>query len=110
MRPAATWASYVERPRSFYNDDVIDAAGKALMPVLDSLLRAGATLREPATIGAIRRAAAAGPVLYGARRAHGARTWVIVARTSAEAIPLVERMVALERDADGVVGPPPVLQ
>lgn len=208
VRPVATWAAYVQRPRSFYDDDVIDAAGKALMPVLDSLLRAGATLREPATVDAIRRAvvtamgprllgprallhdvwgfidddvaepfevsralqrglragnfslgvdstggmpretlqrdplvgavvvapasalarlaergafrasevaamrraAAAGPVLYGARRANGARTWVIVARTSAEAIPLVERMVALERDADGVVGPPPAMQ
>lgn len=204
VRPAATWASYVERPRSFYDDDVIDAAGKALMPVLDSLLRAGATLREPAAVAAIRgalvaamgprllsprallhdvwgfiddgvaepfevsralqrglragnyslsvdstggmptevlrrdpwigavvvapadamarlaargafrasevaairRAAATRPVLYGARRANGARTWVIAARSAAEARPLVERLAALARDADGVVPAP----
>ncbi|GLC25676.1 hypothetical protein [Roseisolibacter agri] len=204
VRPVATWAAYVERPLSFYNDDVIDVAGKALMPVLDSLLRAGATLREPATldairravatamgprllsprallhdvwgfvddgvaepfavtralqrglragnfslgvdstggmptetlardpwigavvvappralttlaargafraseVAAIRRAAAAGPVLYGARRANGARTWVVVARSSKEALPLVERMIALDRDVDGVVRVP----
>jgi hypothetical protein len=201
LRPTAQFAAYAERPRSFYNDDVIDAAGKALLPVLDSLLRAGATLREPATLQAIqralatamgpgllrprallhdlwgfvdervaeprevaralqrelnvgnysvamdsaggmpretlqrdawigavvvapaaslarlaargafearevaamRRAAAAGPVLYGARRANGARTWVIVARSAREAGPLVARLAALERDADGVV-------
>jgi hypothetical protein len=201
LQPAARWASYAERPRSFYDDDLIDAAGKALMPALDSLLRAGATLRDPAAlaairgalagalgegltrpyallhdvwgfvdervadpravaraiqlglragnfsvaidsaggvpsealardpwvgavvvappaslatiaargafradqVGAIRRAAAGGPVLYGARRANGARTWVVVARSSAEAKPLVERLAALPRDRDGPV-------
>jgi hypothetical protein len=201
LRPTAQWAAYAERPRSFYNDDVIDAAGKALLPTVDSLLRAGATLREPATLAAIqrtlatamgpgllrprallhdlwgfidervaepreivralqvglnagnyslsidsagamptaalqrdpwvgavvvapagslarlaargafdarelpamRRAASAGPVLYGARRANGARTWVVVARSGAEARPLVQRLAALERDVDGVV-------
>jgi hypothetical protein len=42
-------------------------------------------------------------VLYGARRANGARTWVVVARSSAEAKPLVERLAALPRDRDGPV-------
>jgi hypothetical protein len=42
-------------------------------------------------------------VLYGARRANGARTWVVVARSSAEAAPLIERLGALDRDMDGVV-------
>jgi hypothetical protein len=41
-------------------------------------------------------------VLYGARRANGARTWVVVARSSAEAKPLLERLVALPEDRDGV--------
>ena len=68
---------------------------------------AGRGAFRAAEVAAIRRAAAAGPVLYGARRANGARTWLIVARSSAEAIPLVERLAALERDADGVVGPSP---
>ncbi|MDF1504078.1 hypothetical protein [Roseisolibacter sp. H3M3-2] len=201
VRPAARWAAYAAQPRSFYNDDAIDVAGKALMPVLDSLLRAGATLRDPAAlaavrvalrdamgdgltrpyallhdvwgfvdervaepfavtrrlqgalragnfslsvdsagamptaplardpwvgavviapasslpplaargafrpaeVAAIRRAAAAGPVLYGARRANGARTWVVVASSATEAMPLIDRLVALPRDLDGPV-------
>jgi hypothetical protein len=200
LRPADRWTAYAERPLSFYNDSIIDAAGKALLPTLDSLLLAGARLRDPRTlvalrrtlesamgqrllsprallhdvwgfvdngvadpfevgrqvrralrpgvysmsvdsaggaptasfrhdpwlgalvvaraesldriaargafraseVAAIRRAAANGPVLYGARRANGARTWVIVARSAAEARPLVERLAALARDADGV--------
>jgi hypothetical protein len=200
LRPADRWTAYAERPLSFYNDSIIDAAGKALLPTLDSLLLAGARLRDPRTlvalrrtlesamgqrllsprallhdvwgfvdngvadpfevgrqvrralrpgvysmsvdsaggaptasfrhdpwlgalvvaraesldriaargafraseVAAIRRAAANGPVLYGARRANGARTWVIVARSDAEARPLVERLAALARDADGV--------
>jgi hypothetical protein len=204
VRPTARWAAYVERPRSFYNDPIVDASGKALMPVLDSLLRAGANLRDPATLAAlqrtlamamgarlvsprallhdvwafvddgvgdalavpraltqalrpgnysvsvdstggmpttalgrdpwigavvvapasalprlaargafgaaelpaIRRAAAAGPVLYGARRTNGARTWLVVARSAAEARPLLDRLAALEHDADGVVAAP----
>lgn len=201
MRPPARFASFVRVPLSMYNDSIIDMAGKALYPTLDSLLAAGATLADvrtvdalrdalaaglgprltsprallhdvwgfiddrvtdpravanamrhslrpghfsvrfdsagglsadhlardpwigglvvahPASIArvaargafrtsevaAIRRAAAAGPTLYGARRANGARTWVIVARTSAEAKALVEKLAALDRDADGAV-------
>ena len=54
----------------------------------------------------IRRAAAAGPVLYGAHRTNGARTWVVVARSAAEAQPLLERLAALERDVAGAVAAP----
>lgn len=201
LGPADGWAPYLERPLSFYNDPVVDAAGKALWRTLDSLLAAGARLEQPATVAAIRgalaagmgprltsprallhdvlgfvdhevadpfvvaravaqglqagnfsftvdsagamprepllrdpwvgtivvappralarlaargafragevaamrRAAAGGPVLWGARRDNGARTWVVVARSAAEAVPLVERLVALERDMDGAV-------
>jgi hypothetical protein len=48
----------------------------------------------------------AGPVLYGARRANGARTWVLVARSADEARALLERLAALDHDADGAVGAP----
>lgn len=204
VRPTDRWSAYLARPLSFYNDSIIDAAGKALYPVLDSLLEARARLRDPATltalhqalatgmgprltsprtlfkdlwgfidegvanprdvlqplqeslrpdnysvsidsaggmppetlardpwagalviapaaslerlaakgafrpseVAAMRRAAATGPVLYGARRANGARTWVIVARSAAEATPLIARLGALDRDADGVVPAP----
>lgn len=201
LRTDDRWTAYLARPLSFYNDSTLDAAGKALLPTLDSLLRAGARLRDARTlaairrtlesamgprlasprallhdvwgfvdntvadpfevgrhlrralrpgvysmsvdpadraptatfrtdpwigavvvapvqsldrlaargafraseVAAIRRAAARGPVLYGARRANGARTWVIVARSAAEARPLVDRLAALPRDADGAV-------
>ena len=201
LRPADRWTAYAGRPLSFYNDSIIDAAGKALLPTLDSLLRAGARLRDPRTlvairrrlesvmgprlasprallhdvwgfvdnevedpfavgrqiqralrpgvfsmsvdsaggaptatfrhdpwigavvvartqslaalaargvfkaseVAALRRAAERGPVLYGARRGNGARTWVIVARSAAEAQPLVERLAALGVDRDGMI-------
>ena len=54
-------------------------------------------------VAAITRAADRGPALYGARRTNGARTWVIVARSAAEARALVERLAGLGRDVDGVV-------
>ena len=44
-----------------------------------------------------------GPVLYGARRTNGARTWVLVVRSAAEAEPLMARLAGLDRDVDGVV-------
>lgn len=200
LRTPDRWTAYVQRPLSFYNDSIIDAAGKALLPTLDSLLKAGAVLRDPRTlvalrrrlesalgprltsprallhdvwgfvdggvadpfevarqfrsafrpgvfsmsidsagaaptaglrsdpwIGAIvvaraqsldriaargafragdvatiRRAASRGPVLYGARRANGARTWVIVANSATEAGPLIDRLAGMAADADGV--------
>lgn len=201
VRPPAWWAAYLARRQSFYDDPIIDAAGRALVAPLDSLLAAGATLADPRTVTALhaalaaalgprltsprallhdlwgvvdarvadaatvpralqaallpgnyvftvapveqarltpverdpllgvvlvapavaldalaarglvpardlpalRQAARRGPVLWGARRAGGGRSWLVVARSAAEARPLLERLAALDRDAEGLV-------
>ena len=86
---------------AFRHDPWIGAIVVAPAPSLPTLAARGAF--RASDVALITRAADRGPVLYGARRANGARTWVIVARSAAEAGPLVERLAGLERDGDGVV-------
>ncbi len=48
FRSASEWPAYLARPRSFYNNANIDRAAKRLLPMMDSWLASGRTMRDPA--------------------------------------------------------------
>lgn len=47
FRAPGTWTQYLETPRSFYNNEHIDRAGKRILKVMDEWLPNGKTMNDP---------------------------------------------------------------